>query len=186
MKHEYIPVPKANKTKRLATILFFAGLVLFVLGAVKMIPYRAVIQVASLATLTASIMLVGRFLLRAYAYRIEDMGEGDEFFVDEITRRTRYSVCRLEMRKLVAIHPWDSASKELKNKKRYSYCPDIFGGGAYLLEFFDSDYDITSERIFVKITPDEKLLEILGEAVLANKENSENAENTENIKATEE
>ena len=98
MKFEYIPVPKSNKTKKIATCFFFAGLILFVLGGVKMIPFSSVIQFAAVVAFTTSILLVGRFLLRSYAYRIEDMGEGDELFVDEITRKARFSVCRLEMK----------------------------------------------------------------------------------------
>ena len=168
MKHEYIPVPKNNKTKKIAVCFFFGGLILFVVGGLKMIPFRGAIQFAAIASFTVSILLVGRFLLRYYAYRIEDMGEGDEFFVDEITRKTRYSVCRLEMRKLVGIYKWSELSKEERGKKRYNYCPDAFTSDAYLLEFADSNYDITSERIRVSIQPDEKLLELLNKALEGN------------------
>ena len=170
MKFEYIPVPKSNKTKKIATCFFFGGLILFVLGGVKMIPYNSVIQFAAVASFTTSILLVGRFLLRSYAYRIEDMGEGDELFVDEITRKARFSVCRLEMKKLVAIYDRKTLSKEEKSKKHYNYCPDAFASDSYILEFVDSSYDITAERIRVRIQPDEKLLAMLTEAAKANAE----------------
>ena len=169
MKHEYIPVPKNNKTKKIAVSFFFGGLILFVVGGLKMIPFRMAIQFVAIASFTVSIMLVGRFLLRYYAYRIEDMGEGDEFFVDEITRKTRYSVCRLEMSKLVGVYKWSELSKEERDKKRYNYCPDAFTSDAYLLEFVDSNYDTASEHIRVTIQPDEKLLAMLNEAAEKNK-----------------
>ena len=175
MKYEYIPTPKSNKTKKIATCFFFSGLILFVVGGVKMIPFRGVIQVASMAAFTISILLVGRFLLRAYAYRIEDMGEGDEFFVDEITRKTRYSVCRLEMSKLVAVYDRRQLSKDERSKKHYNYCPDAFADESYILEFIDSIYDITSERIRVRIQPDEKLLSILKETAEQNSERNDQA-----------
>ena len=174
MKYEYIPVPKNNKTKKIAVSFFFGGLILFVVGGLKMSPFRTVIQFAALASFTVSIMLVGRFLLRYYAYRIEDMGEGDELFVDEITRKTRYSVCRLEMSKLVGVYKWSELSKEERGKKRYNYCPDAFATDAYLLEFVNSKFDITSEHIRIAIQPDEKLIAMLNEALEKNlKENAE-------------
>ena len=170
MKYEYIPTPKNNKTKKTAVCFFFAGLILFIVGGVKMIPMRSVIQLASMASFTIAILLVGRFLLRAYAYRIEDMGEGEEFFVDEITRKSRFSVCRLEMRKLVGVYCRKDLSKEEQNKKHYNYCPDAFANDSYILEFVDSEYDITAERIRVRIQPDDKLLSILEEAAAKNAE----------------
>lgn len=174
MKYEYIPIPKNNKTKKIAVSFFFAGAVLFTVGGLKMIPFRSLLQLAAIASFTVSIMLVGRFLLRYYAYRIEDMGEGDELFVDEITRKTRYSVCRLEMRKLVGIYKMSELSREERGKKRYNYCPDAFTSDAYLLEFVNSDYDNTAEHIRISIQPDEKLIAILNETLEKNRgENSE-------------
>ena len=170
MKYEFIPTPQTNKTKQLATWLFIFGIILFIAGGIKVIPFHFILQLASLASLTASIMLMGRFLLRAYSYRIEDMGEGDEFFIDEITRRTRYTVCRIELSKLVSLCKWEEYSKEERAKKRYNYCPDAFGDGSYVLEFIDSAYDITAERIRVRITPDEKLISIFNEAISKNRE----------------
>ena len=169
MKYEYIPVPRSNKTKKMATSFFFGGIILFVAGGVKMIPFRSALQLAAIAAFTISILLVGRFLLRSYAYRIEDFGDGDEFVVDEITRRTRYSVCRLEMRKLAATYKRSELSKSERDKKHFNYCPDAFTPEAYILEFIDSNYDITSERIRVAIQPDEKLLAMLNDASEKNK-----------------
>ena len=174
MKYEYFPMPKNNKTKKMATSFFFGGLILFVLGGLKMIPFRSVLQLAAVASFVVSIMLVGRFLLRYYAYRIEDMGEGDEFFVDEITRRTRFSVCRLEMAKLIGVRKLADGPKDEKNKRRYNYCADAFTKDAYMLEFIDSKYDTAADNIRVIIQPDDKLLEIFEAAVKANAEaNSE-------------
>lgn len=173
MKYEIIPTPQTNKTKRLATWLFICGVILFIAGGVKAIPFRFVLQLAALVALTASIMLIGRFLLRAYAYRIDDMGDGFELFVDEITRSARYTVCRMELSKLVAVTKWEDYGKEERTKKRYSYCPDAFGDGSYVLEFIDSAYDVTTDRIRVRIAPDEKLLSIFNEALARNKEAAE-------------
>ena len=170
MKYEYFPLPKNNRTKKIATCFFFAGLILFVLGGINLIPFRSMLQLAAVASFVVSIMLVARFLLRYYAYRIEDVGDGDEFFVDEITRRSRFSVCRLEMCKLVSIKKLLDVPKEEKNKKRYNYCADAFTKDAYMLEFIESKYDVTAERIRIIIQPDEKLLEIFESAAKANNE----------------
>ena len=170
MKHEYIPTPSTNKTKRLATWLFICGAILFVVSGIKVIPFRFIPQIAALCSLTASIMLMGRFLLRAYSYRIEDMGEGDELFVDEITRNMRYTVCRLELKKLVKMTKWEEYPKEERGKKRYNYSPDAFGDCTYVLEFIDSAYDVTAERIRVRLLPDEKLIELFSQAISQNTE----------------
>ena len=170
MRYEYIPEPKSSKTKKIATSFFFGGIILFVAGGVKMIPFRSILQFASMAFFTISILLVGRFLLHTFSYRIEDMGEGDELIVDEITRRSRYSVCRLEMSKLHSVRKRSELSKEEQSKKFYNYCPDAFATDSYILEFIDSSYDITAERIRIRIQPDEKLLAMLNEAARANAE----------------
>ena len=170
MKYEYSPEPKSSKTRKIATSFFFGGIILFVAGGVKMIPFRSLLQFAAMASFTVSILLVGRFLLRTYAYRIEDMGEGDEFIVDEITRGGRYSVCRLELTKLCSVRKRSELSKEEQGKKHYNYCPDAFASDSYVLEFIESSYDITAERIRVRIQPDEKLLSMLTDAAKANAE----------------
>ncbi len=163
MKYEYIPMPKKNKVKHVATLLFFLGLAMFLVGGVKLIPFRVVFQMASLVAFTAAIMLVGRFLLRAYGYRIEDFGEGDEFVVNEITRATCVCVCRLELSKLTAVKKWDELSKDERGKKFYNYSPDPYADGTYLLEFVESSYAPNSDPIRVRILPDDKLLSLLEE-----------------------
>lgn len=173
MKYEHIPTPQSNKTKRLATWLFICGAILFVVSGIKVIPFRFVPQIIAIGALTASIMLMGRFLLRAYAYRIDDMGDGDEIFVDEITRAARYTVCRLELKKLVKMTKWEDYPQEERGKKRYNYSPDAFGGGTYVLEFIDSAYDITAPRIRIKILPDERLTAILEGVIAQNTQNTE-------------
>lgn len=173
MKYEYIPIPKSNKTKRIATCFFFGGIVLFVLGGIKLIPFRLLLQFASIACFTLSIFMVGRFLLRSYAYRIEDMGEGDEFFVDEITRKARFYVCRLELSKLVSVRKHSELSREERSRRHYNYCPDALCDDSYMLEFKDSSYDVTSDVILVRIQPDDKLLSLLNEAVESNSNKGE-------------
>ena len=173
MKYEYIPVPRSNKTKKMATSFFFGGIILFVAGGVKMIPFRSALQLAAIAAFTMSILLVGRFLLRSYAYRIEDFGDGDEFVVDEITRRTRYSVCRLEMRKLAAIYKRSELSKSERDKKHFNYCPDAFAEDSYLLDFIDDENDPSSPPIRIRIQPDERLIEILNETIKSNEVGNE-------------
>ena len=161
MKYEYIPIPQKNKVKRVATLMFFLGLATFALGGVKVIPFRVVLQIASLVAFTSAIMLVGKFLLRAYGYRIEDFGEGDEFVVNEITRATCVTVCRLELSKLASVKKWDELSKEERGKKCYNYSPDPYADGTYLLEFTESELDPSGEKIRIRILPDATLLTML-------------------------
>lgn len=171
MKYEYVPFSKNSKTKKMALSFFFGGLILFVIGGIKAIPFRSVIQLASIASLTVSILLVGRFMLRAYAYIVKDFGEGDELVIDEIMRKSRCSVCRLELKKLTAVRRLSELPNDEKKKKRYNYCPDAFASDAYALDFVDGNYDTSTETIRIVLQPDKKLVSIFNEALDMNLQN---------------
>ena len=170
MKYEYIPVPKKNKMKKISISLFLSGLIVFIIGGIEAIPFRVGLQLGSAILLVASIAVVVKYALKAYRYRIDDCGDGDEFFIDEITRSACFTVCRLELSKLVAVKKWSECDKELRSKKRYSYCPDILGDDTYLLEFFESKYDNSDKIIRIRLTPDEKLVSILTDVAAKNAE----------------
>lgn len=170
MKYEYIPIPKSNRMKKIAIALFFGGLITVIVGAINVIPFRGAIQFCGVVLMTMSIMVMVKCVLKAYRYRIEDLGEGDELLVDEITRNACVTVCRLELSKLKSVKKWEECGKELRSKRRYSYCPDVLESGTYLIEFHESNYDNTAETIRIRLSPDEKLISIFNAYTAKNAE----------------
>ena len=161
MKFSYIPAQKNNKTKKLVISLFFLGLILFIIGGLKAIIFKSIIQAISIIPFVLAIMLASRYLIKVHAYRIEDEGEGLELFVDEITRNSAYTVCRLELKKLLSVTPLKEYSKEDKKKRRYDYRGDLFEKNAYILEFLDGTYDASPEKIRIILSYNEEMLKIL-------------------------
>lgn len=173
MKYEHIPVPKRSKIKWVSALFLIGGIIVTLVGGINLIPYRSIVQIGGIVLLAVSIMIMAKYATKGYRYRIEDIGEGDEFFVDELTRTSNVTVCRLELSKLISVKAWKDCDKELRGKKRYSYCPDILGEGTYLLEFEGSGYDNTDKIIRIRLTPDERLVSIFTEWVAKNSGNIE-------------
>lgn len=173
MKYEHIPVPKRSKIKWVSALFLIGGIIVTLVGGISLIPYRSIVQIGGIVLLAVSIMIMAKYATKGYRYRIEDLGEGDEFLVDELTRTSNVTVCRLELSKLISVKAWKDCDKELRSKKRYSYCPDILGEGTYLLEFEGSGYDNTDKIIRIRLTPDERLVSIFTEWVAKNSGNIE-------------
>lgn len=173
MKFSYIPTNKSTKMKRLVLSLFFIGLILFIIGGLKVISFKSIIQAVSIIPFIIAIMLSSRYLIRVHSYRIEDVGEGLELFVDEITRSSAYTVCRLELKKLLLVAPLKDYPKEDRKKRRYDYRADLFEKDSYVLEFSDGTYDASSEKIRIILSANEEMLDILEKILEENKQITE-------------
>ena len=105
-------------------------------------------------------MLMGRYLLRYYTYRVEEINGGVDFTVTEITRRGGTTVCRLGLGQLCAVKVWSDENKPPRGKKIYNYCVDARPSESHLLEFADG-----GDVIYIRLTPDARMLDILTSAV---------------------
>ena len=163
--YEYMPKGDRGKLKGICMAMFAGGVVLFFSSGIEGILYPAIMQTAAVLIITATIMIMGRYLLRHYLYRVTDDGEGLDFVVDEISRNGRYTVCRLGLVQLVSAGAYSDDKKPAKGTKVYNYCVEIKPRDSWLLEFLDGE-----DRIFIRISPDERLKEILADAAFGNKE----------------
>lgn len=163
--YEYIPEGKRNGIKGLCMGLFVGAVVLFFASGIEGMLYPSVMQMAAVIILAVAIMLMGRYLLRHYLYRIADDGEGLDFLVDELSRRGRYTVCRLGLSKLLSAEPWSDETKPKGSKKIYNYCVEMKPRDSWILEFEDGE-----DRIYVRLSPDEKLIAYFREAVAARRQ----------------
>ena len=163
--YQYMPKGDRGKLKGICMAMFAGGVVLFFASGIKGILYPAIMQTAAVLIITATIMIMGRYLLRHYLYRIADDGEGLDFLVDEISRNGRYTICRLSISQLVSARPYGDDVKPQKGTKVYNYCVEIKPRDSWLLEFLDGE-----DRIFVRISPDDKLKEIVSDAARGHEE----------------
>ena len=173
MKYNYIPTNKSTKMKKLVLSLFFIGLILFIIGGLKVISFKGIIQAISVIPFIIAIMLASRYLIRVHSYRIEDVGEGLELFVDEITRSSAYTVCRLELKKLLLVTSLKDYPKDDRKKRRYDYRADLFEKDSYVLEFLNGTYDASSEKIRIILSLNEEMLGILKKILEENKQITE-------------
>ncbi len=148
--YEYIP--KTKKAKTVGSVLFFLALALFAASGFPIFAYRGVLQFISIVLLTVAILLLGK---KQYIYRIEET----DFVVEELSRSSRVTVCRLETAKLLTIQPWKKAPKGVRI---YNYCVDIAPENAYLLTFEDGAFAPYCKEICIRFQPDEKMIALLG------------------------
>ena len=160
--HEYMPTGNRGRLKIACFITFMAAVLLFFTSSIEGILYPAAMQFAAVLIMTVVIMLMGRYLMRCYLYRIADDGEGMDFTVDEVSKRGRYTVCRLALSSLVDCKPWNNETKPPRGKKIYNYCVDIRPRDSYVLTFADGD-----DFIYIRLSPDEKMITIFGEILAA-------------------
>lgn len=159
--YEYIPNPPKKKAKTVGMILFILSLVIFFVSGIAGIAYPAILQMVAVVTMTAAILIVGKYLTRAYRYRVDKENGEYELIVDEVSKTSMVTVCRLELQKLCKVEAWTKGYKPPKGAKIYDYCVDIVPRDSYLLTFLDDAFSMDGERIYVRICPDERLTEIL-------------------------
>ena len=167
--HEYIPEGKRNGMKRLCFGLFAGAILLFFASGFEGIAYPAVMQSVSVLIIALTIMLMGRYLLRHYLYRVADDGEGLDLRVDELSRRGRVTVCRLSLSQLLSAKEWSDSTKPPRGVKIYNYCVEIRPQNSWILEFEDGE-----DRIYIRLSPDETLKNLFLNAVAARPSDSEN------------
>ena len=160
--YEYIPEGSRSGMKRLCLWLFVAAILLFFASGFEGMLYPSVMQMVSVAIITVTIMLMGRYLLRHYLYRVADDGEGMDFRVDELSRRGRVTVCRLALAQLVSAKEWNDETKPPRGTKLYNYCGEIKPCDSWILEFEDGE-----DRIYIRLSPDDTLKQYFLEAVAA-------------------
>lgn len=161
MTYEYMPTPKNQWIKTLCMGLFFGALVLFGASGLKdVIRMPWLLQFLAICMMTVSILLMGRYLLRYYLYRVEEVDGDVDFTVTEITRRGGTTVCRMGLSQLRSVKEWNEENKPPRGKKIYHYCVDARPVGSCLLEFADGE-----DAIYIRFSPDEKMVEILKNAL---------------------
>ena len=165
---------KSNKAAHYtAALLLIAAFAAMLFSTMPNLPYRSVMQLAALVMLSFSILLITRYTLCTYSYSvIESNGEYD-LTVTELKRKSRITVCRIGLEGIERVTLARRADKEQasklkadsKGRKAYSYCVDLAPA-----EYIHILAEECGESITIKLSYDERLLEILQNAEKQNKQ----------------
>lgn len=159
--YEYAPKPKRTREKLILVLSLLFGSLSFVFSLFEWMLYPAICQLAAVAFFTVSVVMLSRYLLRDYIYRVAPRGldgEGPlDLTVTEIYGKRRTVVCRIalsDIREAVRItdENRDELSKKRKGARSFVYTPEMSDANAVLIEAADGD-----SLYFVKICADEGL-----------------------------
>ncbi len=94
--YEYKPSYSKKKECLASCILALLAVLLLALSRLQGILFPALIQAAAVLLLAGAVLLLSRFVLRSYVYRIEQGDNGERLLVilETVGKRTR-TVCRL-------------------------------------------------------------------------------------------
>ncbi len=164
----YLYEPKLPKKyeRLIALITALLGVALFAVSQIPALPIPALYQFLGLVSLTASIVLVSRYLMRRYVYSIEMRTDGGEdappdFVVVEHYGRRVSTVCRVSVAEIEEILPLTRENRRQaatlqRGRFFYDYTADLFSANRYLVSVQSGDH------LFVaRILADEALLRYL-------------------------
>ncbi len=171
--YEVTPNKSNRRAHYTAAILLIAAFTAMFFTAIPGLPYRSIMQFASLVMLAFSILMMTRYTLCSYSYAIILDEDEYDLTVSELKRKSRITVCRVGLSGIEQVTLAKSADKEQsaklkgdsKGRKTYNYCVDLSPA-----EYIHVLTEECGERIAIKLSYDQRLFEILKRAESKNKE----------------
>ena len=158
--YAYRPQFEKKKEKLLCLSLAILGAVLYGSSQIPNAPFPGLIQILSVGSFAAAVLVASMCLMRRYDYVLEENEKGTiDFIVTEYYGRRQMAVCRVALNDVSSVVPYTAELKNniLKEKhKVYSYTGVLFDEKRYLVEM-----NTHGEHVFVCICADETLLNIL-------------------------
>ena len=145
-----------------ASIMIITAFLAMLFTTIPNLPYRSVMQLASVLILGIALMILGRYVYRTYSYAVIQTDEGKlDFTVTEIKRRSSITVCRIGLsgiEKVVKVTKENkkSTNSERAGRKVFNYCVDMSPAEQYYI-FCEE----CGESLLIKLSPDEPLFELL-------------------------
>ena len=163
--YEYTPEQK--KTREWLTALLLTGIAFafYFVSRIEKIPYPALFQLVAVFFLVGAVMVVTRFAMRRFTYRIEQTEQGiDDFVILEHYGKKTTTVCRISVSQIQSVvRPNKENKRELaekmKGKRVYQNTAEFFAPDLCILEATD-DGSI-GDRLFIKFCADEILYQRL-------------------------
>ena len=161
-EYEYAPKPKKTREKGLTcgAILLAALSYGFSVGP-WLFPW--VYQLVAFFALAIAILLISRYLLRGYVYRVlpRSHASGVDLVITELYSRRRTVVCRVGLEEICRVTPITAENrrrliKETGRAALYKHVAELFPKNAYLLKVQNDQ-----EEYFLEICADETLIALI-------------------------
>lgn len=168
MNYEYMPKRKKAREILTAIGIFGIGLVFFYLPLMLKLTFLLPFQLAMLVVFIIDVLILNRYILRSYTYRVEtdpDHPETSDFVIYEHYGRRDTVVCRVGLSQVrSAVRPDRANRSELagrmKGHKTYLYIAEFAPPDVCVVEACEDD-DPEGESIFLRICADETLFSVL-------------------------
>ena len=174
--YEYIPPKNLKRISGLVMMLSAAAAVLFLVPSYfNEIPFRWSFQLCGICIIGVIIYLTTRYVTKSYIYRIiprEDSDGavvGQDFTVTEVSGKSQITVCRIGLENISAVMRIEPRSEKgikeaiiAEKRHKFIYVCDITPPIKCCI--FAEE---CGEPLAITITADDRLFEILGEALVA-------------------
>ena len=138
--YEYFPKEPKKKEQMLLFGFLIGGSFLYGISQIPNLPFPAILQVVSFFLFTGAVIVLSRYLLRNYAYRIEPREGFDvcDLTVTEYCGKRISVVCRISLSDVIAVRHVTvqearSIARLQKGKTVYDYTCRISPENLYLL-----------------------------------------------------
>ena len=156
--YEY--TPERKKTREWLTALLLTGIAFafYFASRIEKIPYPALFQLIAVFFLVGAVMVVTRFAMRRFTYRIEQGEQGiDDFVIIEHYGKKTTTVCRISVSQIRNVmRPSKESRRELaeqmKGKRVYHNTAEFFAPDLCVLEATDDGS--VEDRFFIKFCAD--------------------------------
>lgn len=160
--YEYTPKTDKKKEKLIFLGLLVIAAIFYVGSLLPFMPFPAVFQFVAFAALAVAIVVVSKFMICHYVYRIEPSETspdgGMDFVITECVGKRKTVVCRVERSAIVSVTPITRENKKAladlhRGKDVYRYMGEMFAENRYLVKI-----EQYGAELYIYILSDEGLL----------------------------
>ncbi len=146
--YEYRPNTDKKTEKLVFSGLLVLAAIFYVGSMLPMMPMPALFQLIAFAILAVAIVVISKFMLCRYEYRVginEANPQGElDFVITECVGKRRTVVCRIERSAVVSVTPVTKENKKAlaskhKGKNVYRYVGELFADNCHLLHIKQED-----------------------------------------------
>ena len=172
-EYSYMSKSSNNKEKILSGALFFSAVVLLASSAVFELPYEGIFQMLCALLFTFAVLLLTRFVFKSFLLSVSLSDRDFDFTVTECRAKEKITVCRISLSNIERVCLLtDENKKELreaaKGRKSFVYYPEMTPSVKCFVFVTEC-----GEKLLLKLSPDETMLDILKNAAKSNQKSGE-------------
>ena len=161
--YEYFPKEPKKQEMMILAGLLGSGFFLYGFSRIPDLPFPALLQLFSVILMVGAVIVLTRYLLRDFCYRIEPREESDipDFTVTEYCGKRISVVCRISLNDITEVRPMTvkearNLAKGQKSRRVYDYTCRINPENLYLLTVSAGE-----DTFDIRIIADKALTEFL-------------------------